>query len=303
MDEIAGKKYLQKLTFELRKKTVESIDKLLAQTNTNLSNLLATELFLPKRTFVETAAKEYLESYPSAEKRAEKVEAEQDLLSWEKSSGKPSVYTPIELANARLKQKIINRASELHSLELELLNAMHQAYISVAIKQELSAKMIEEGKVGKKFGLIELTSRLGPTLTFPDSSNYFHIAAVPYGKESRITLGEAKTKEFVSADVAKESCANLLRTFNVDYAVAETSAAPRSTVPKSKRLPEVYICSVKKNKIDSANNNANTEIDKTTNAEQIFFESHHTINTPFREEFNAVVQELLFYELAKLYRG
>ncbi len=284
-DELNNKTNLQKLITELRHKTTESVDKLITGTETNLKKFLATELFLSKRKFVESAADAYLESVSAGERIAEKTQAEQDLVLWQSRSGKAQNYTAIELATARLRQKMINKACESYSLELELLNAMHQAYISVAIRQELGAKMIEEGKLGKKFGLIELTSRLGPALTFVDSSNYFHIAAVPYGKESRIVLGEIKQKEFVSASVAKESCVNLLRTFKVDYGVAETSAAPRTEVAKSKRKPEIFICSVKNDKNGP-----------------VFFESHHTIDTPFREEFNAVSRELLFYELARLYR-
>lgn len=76
---------------------------------------------------------------------------------------------------------------------------------------------------------------------------------------------------------------------NVRYlsTLVESSAAPRSTVPKSGRKPEVYIAH-----IDALP----WEKEMTTVVD------HYVIDTPFREEFDARVRELMFLTLRGMYQ-
>ena len=73
------------------------------------------------------------------------------------------------------------------------------------------------------------------------------------------------------------------RRFGVRNVLAETSAAPRKDVPRSRRVPEIYICSL----------NGGDVLGRTS--------EHHEINTYFREEFDSVVRELMFDRLRKMY--
>ncbi len=208
-------------------------------------------------------------------------EAVRDIEIWEKRSGMKPTYTANELAQARRERNAANDYQNDQFFELQLLDGEHLACISNVVYRNLSHFIMEKNEFDKKLGVVELSARLMPALTFPGSSKYFEVGIIPYGKDSRKAIGEKPLNSFVSSKVAKESATNLARTFGVHYALAETSSAPREDVPKSGKKPEVYICGVVGN--------------------EVLFEQHHLIDTPFRAEFNSNVRELMYLALTKMY--
>jgi hypothetical protein len=210
------------------------------------------------------------------------VQSSKDLQKWEQSSGKKQAYTPQELTYARLARESANTYQRENVMALCLTDAEHQAKIFHEILNTgLADKMMNEGSIGRKFGIVELSARLMPVLTFTGSSSYFEVGVVPYGKKSREAIGENIGNSFVSENAASESAKNLSRTFNVYYSLAETSAAPRDDVPKSGKNPEIFLCGIV----------GGTEIIK----------ENHMIITPFRSEFNAVARELMYQSLKRIY--
>lgn len=151
----------------------------------------------------------------------------------------------------------------------------------------LSEKLRKQHEVGKKLAVVETSARLSPCLTFVGSSNYLESMMVPYGKKARRALGEKQVQSLVSSEAVEESVRNAQRLFGVDYVLAETSAAPRDEVPKSKRKPEVYLCALM---------GGNTKI-------MTLDTTHQVIDTPFREEFNCRVRESMYFALKKMYGG
>lgn len=223
-------------------------------------------------------------SLQSPDQWAEEVStAERDVRSWEKASQRKPAYTAEELARARFSRKSANDYEKQKELEFSLCNALHDALIRKAVPESgLAARMIHFGKEGKKFGLLEISSRLTPALTFPDASNYFELSIIPYGRKAREVLGEQHTGEaFVSASVARESARNLRERFDLAYVLAETSAAPRRDVPKSGKKPELYLCAI--------------------SPEGNLTEGSYVIETLFRDHFDARVRELMYGALSRLY--
>lgn len=145
--------------------------------------------------------------------------------------------------------------------------------------------MIYEGKQGRTFSILEICSRLAPTLTFPGASNYLDIGTVPYNREARVVLGEQPLPHYVSVEAARGSAENMQKRFGSHYVLAETSAAPRTfhreDVAKSRRNPEVHVYSLK-----------GTE----SRPLKVEFPGVH-----LRCEFDARVREVLFQQLQRLY--
>ncbi|MFC1698021.1 CinA family protein, partial [Nanoarchaeota archaeon] len=207
--------------------------------------------------------------------------AKEDLKQWAEKSGREQNYTAEDLTDARIFKEEANKYQTENLSGLSFLNAMHQAIINYnMIETGLNEILIEEGKEGRKFGIVELSSRLTPVLTFPSSSNYFEVSIIPYGKKSREVIGEKPNKKFLSEEVAEESAENLIRNFGVHYALAETSAAPREDVPKSARKPEIYLTSIYGDKKET---------------------DHYIIDTPFRHEFDSQVREIMYRHLGIMY--
>ena len=208
------------------------------------------------------------------------IEAEKEIATWIEN-GYVSKYTPSELATEKIRKEVIEQYLKEHSTELTLLNNIHQTVISNhIIKSGLANTMIENGRKGINFGIIELSSRLSPILTFPDASKYFTTTIIPYSKESRMILGETPMKKTVSQEAAIESAKNLAKKFNIKYVLAETSSAPRRDIVKSKRKPEIYICSLKNDIIGT---------------------KHYDIDVPTRQEFDSCVREIMYRELIEMY--
>jgi nicotinamide mononucleotide (NMN) deamidase PncC len=207
--------------------------------------------------------------------------ADNDLRSWQEITGREQNYDPESLARAIFARNAANEYQEANRFDLILGDSIHQAELSEHILSSgLANRLIAEGKKSNKLGIVELSARLLPILTFPGSSSYLELGVVPYGKNSRAVLGEAPAKNFVTAGVAAESARNLFGTFGVHYALAETSAAPRLTVPKSAKKPEIYLCGV----IDG----------------KVAVQENHTIETPFRSEFNAKARQFMYDALWKM---
>ncbi len=208
--------------------------------------------------------------------------AEQDVRSWEDASQRKQAYTAGELARARFSRKSANDYEKHKGLEFSLCNALHDALIRKAVPESgLAERMIQSGKEGKKFGLLEISSRLTPALTFPDASHYFELSVIPYGRKAREVLGEQTGKALVSASVARESARNLRERFDLAYVLAETSAAPRRDVPKSGKKPELHLCAI--------------------SPEGNLTEGSYVIETLFRDHFDARVRELMYGALSRLY--
>jgi nicotinamide mononucleotide (NMN) deamidase PncC len=208
--------------------------------------------------------------------------AQEILNTWEKETNKKQNYTTEELAYEILSKQITYDYSKENVTKLLLKDVLHQKEIYEKIlSTNLSKKLIEEGKIGNKFGLIELSARLSPCLNFPDSSSYFEVAIIPYGKHSREVIGEKPTTKFVCDEVAYESAKNLTKNFNVNYALAETSSAPKIGVAKSGKKPEVFICGI-------ANNHT-------------IIKKHYIIETHLRGYFNSIVREKMYEALTKMY--
>lgn len=249
---------------------------------------LAIETFRPYREQLAAnieIKKQTLRTSGAWETELEK--AARDLESWRQKSGREQVYTAESLALARLHQEEANMFygdnSHFTRRELPMRDVIHQGCVGVDLSESgFRNLLIAEGKENRKFGIVELSARLLPVLTFTGSSDYFEVGIVPYGRKSREILGEKLegVKSFVTAAVAEESARNLQHTFGVHYALAETSAAPRNDVPKSGKKPEIYICGL---------------------AGYKKYSEHHVIETPFREEFNAVARELMYGMLKSMY--
>ncbi len=245
---------------------------------------LAAELFRTHRERLNTDIDAKIKDlHVSGLWKIELERAEATLEEWQRQSGRKQIYTIESLAFARLAQEETNTYSNIFSFLLKQIDAYHETVLYEDLKGNgLRESLISEGRKDKKLGVVELTSRLQSLLTFAGSSDYFEFAAVPYGKKSREVLGENTEgiKSFVAEAVAEESARNLQRRFGVHYALAETSAAPRNDVPKSGKKPEVYICGLAGNKM---------------------YSEYHVIDTPFRDEFNAHVRELMYGMLKKMY--
>ena len=246
---------------------------------------LATWLFLPHRlnlTADVEAKRQDLQVSGGWDLELQK--ATRDLEAWKQQSGREQSYTAESLAEARLIREMANVYEDIHSFPLNRGDTDHLALIREDMKQSRFRKILmAEGKGFKKLGLVELSARLLPALTFPGSSAYFEAGVLPYGMLSREAIGEdpkVSVKSFISAAVAEESAANLQRQFKVHYALAETSAAPRNDIPKSGKKPEIYICGLV----------GDTKLTQ-----------HQVIDTPFREEFNATARELMYIMLKKMY--
>jgi nicotinamide mononucleotide (NMN) deamidase PncC len=215
-----------------------------------------------------------------ADWNAKVEEARAELQRWAEESQRPQNYTPESLARAKIEKGVASDFAKEHAGELALTNALHGSIVNSAIKANLAEKMKIAGKEGNKLALLELSARLSPGMTFPGSSAYFEIAAIPYGVGSRQVLGEAEQKRLVSEESAIESVRNIAERFDVKYALAETSMAPADRIMKSARKPEVYIASYRNREIGV---------------------EHHVIDTNFRDKFDATVRELMFHALKKMY--
>lgn len=208
--------------------------------------------------------------------------AQRDLEAWQAASGKAQNYTPLKLAEARVIKELVNAYEQEHRRYLLERNACHQAIIAAdIIEGGLAERMMQEGREGRKLSVLEISSRLAPALTFPGSSSYFEMAALPYGTHARIVLGERKLPHYVSPDAAEGSARNMQERFGTHYVLAETSAAPRGDVPKSKRAPELSVCSF-----------VGSEIQQLT----VPFP-----DSQLRAEFDARVREVLYQQLQKMY--
>jgi nicotinamide mononucleotide (NMN) deamidase PncC len=204
-----------------------------------------------------------------------------EILNIWASSGRKQNYTPDDLASKFVARKIANKYQDENREQLMIADALHQAVIAYSILESgLSELMIEQGNQGRKLGVLEVTARLSPILSFSGSSKCFEIGVIPYGKESHTALGEKPTESFVSEQAVIESALNLKTRFNLNYVLAETSIAPRTDVPKSRRSPEIHIARLVDNKMVT---------------------THDFIETPFRQDFNANVRELMFIALRDMY--
>jgi len=237
---------------------------------------------------IQTALDERLRS-TLRERRADEstwtatvTEAQRDLQEWETVSGRKQNYTFEELAEARIAKEIINTYEKENRRYLLERNALHQAAIATEIIEEgLAERMMREGKEGRKLSILEISSRLAPVLTFPGSSNYFEMAALPYGTHARKVLGEADLPHYVSARAAEGSARNMQEKFGTHYILAETSAAPRGDVPKSRRSAELSVCSL-----------VGSEMQQLT----VQFPDVH-----LRAEFDARVREVMYQQLKHMY--
>ncbi len=250
------------------------------------------------RFFAETRAKEYFSAENTAlqesvreaitRKKAEGIwtnliaAAELDLRGWESSSGRKQNYTPEELAEARVVKEAVKSYEERWRYDLGRKNAEHLAAVGYEIVASgLAERMMQEGREGRKLSVLEISSRLAPVLTFSGSSAYFEMAALPYGTTARAVLGESKLPHYVSPAAAQGSARNMQEKFGTHYVLAETSAAPRGDVPKSKRAPEVSVCTLVGSEIEQRN-----------------------VQFPevlLRAEFDACVREVLYQQLQKMY--
>ena len=210
--------------------------------------------------------------------------ARTDLSIWG-ASGRTQNYTPEELAEARLKKEAVTDYEREKRNSLYHQNAGHQAAIAVELmNSSLPERMMDEGKAGRKLSILEISSRLAPVLTFPGSSAYFEVGIVPYGTHAREVLGEDALEQYVSTAGAEGSAAALQQRFGSHYVLAESSAAPRLDVPKSRRNPELYICSLAGN----------------TNSQKMI------VNLDFpgvelRAEFDSRVREVMYGRLCAMY--
>ncbi len=212
----------------------------------------------------------------------QKVQEAESILDEWSQSGRKQNYTSEELADALFSRKLANLYEEANRFELNIADASHQAEVSEYIlSSHLNEKLINEGKEGRKLGLLELSARLMPVLTFPGSSSYFEVGVVPYSKESREILGENVQRSFVNQRVALGSATNMAKKFKSHYSLAETSAAPRPDVPKSGRKPELYICGIV--------------------GDEVKLNESYEVDTPFRSEFNAIVRKHMYGALKRIY--
>jgi nicotinamide mononucleotide (NMN) deamidase PncC len=216
-------------------------------------------------------------------------QAQDEIASWNLKPGQKLAYEPADWMLANIARRCANEYQQRHQRELTFLNYFHQNVISEAMRiSGLDESLIKAGKEGYRLAVVETSSRLAPVLTFPGASSYLCVTIVPYAREARTVLGESHEgrKHFISEEAVRESAENAHNRFGAKMVLAETSAAPRFDVPKSGRKPEVYIASV------SSFPGANRCMDVT----------HHIIDTPFREEFDAQVRELMFLTLRGMYK-
>ena len=91
--------------------------------------------------------------------------AQKDLEKWS-AGGKIQAYVPRSLALARVSREVANNYEKENALELMNLNAIHQTILAHSFSQNefLLNKLIQEGKDGRKLGLVEMADRLGPVL-------------------------------------------------------------------------------------------------------------------------------------------
>lgn len=233
---------------------------------------------LPLESFT-SSKKSDLEKSGQWEARIE--DAKKTLQRWARPGVEPA-YTPETLAQRTLEREAANQYQSANLGALYNSECQHLAQIMLLVQSSgLAAKMIEEGKEGKKLGIVEVCARLSPALTFDDASNFFEGGLIPYGRDFRTAIGENVGANFVSMQTAMESATNLIRKFGVHYALAETSAAPRRDVPKSGKKPSVCICSAR-------------QMGPIVHEE-------HTIDVLLRSEFNCVVRELMFNALKSMY--
>lgn len=252
-------------------------------------NTIADKIFyastdeLKKRIINEEdyARKKNIDCYDDKESMHQRIKAaKSDIEKWT-ADGKMSKYTAQRLAEARLKRETANKYQAENNAELNILNKIHEAIIGNAILESgLASIMIEEGIQGRKFGIQEIASRITPSLTFPDSSKYFSISLLPYGKEARMALGETEKDSVVTEISVQESARNIQKRFNVHYVLVESSSAPRNDVPKSAKKPEIYICRL---------NGTESSI------------IHSEIDVMLRPEFDAKVREMMFLSLLDIY--
>jgi len=251
-------------------------------------NTIANELFNSMKWEAKVLGDSCLKSLElnPAEYQQKLEGARQEMASWNLKLGQTLAYTPEEWMKAKITREAANQyiASEQH--RLIYANALHQAIVAEAIRMGgLAEILIEEGKKGNLLTVIETSSRLAPVLTFPGASSYLCAMVVPYAREARTVLGEDHEgrKHFISEEAVRESADNAYNLFGAKMVLAESSAAPRSDVPKSGRKPEVYIARMLPN-------------EPSSNV------THHVIDTPFREEFDARVRELMFFALKEMYK-
>ncbi len=208
--------------------------------------------------------------------------AQRDLDMWQRESARSQKYTACELAEARVAKDAITAYETQNRRYLLRQNAAHQATIAAdIIELGLAERMMAEGKEGRKLSVLEISSRLAPVLTFPGSSRYFEMAALPYGINARKVLGEAALPHYVSSTAAEASARNMQEKFETYYVLAETSAAPRGDVAKSRRPAELYVCSLVGSDMQ-----------------------HLTVSFPevhLRAEFDARVREVMYQQLKKMY--
>ncbi len=283
--------------------TIENYGNLLAR---NEIDSVASTLFSGVNTKMSQRTKDALSFLTSNGKWNEKLDsAAKTLDEWKRTSGgREPAYTPEELALAQLKREIANHYHQEGAAATLLgLNALHQASIAYAMQESgLADSLIKAGGEGYYLSLVETSSRLAPVLTFPGASSYLCATVVPYAREARAVLGEKHKgrAHFISEDAVRESACSNYRVFKKALnkndplenkrelrVLVESSAAPRSTVPKSGRKPEVYIAH-----IDALP----WEKEMTTVVD------HYVIDTPFREEFDARVRELMFLTLRGMYQ-
>lgn len=264
--------------------TLEKLEELLPLLG-NYNIDLATKLFRPYRERLALDIEQRQQDLQrSGTWDAEIEKASRDLYLWQQKSGKEQAYTAQSLAEARLVRNLANTYEDVYSFDLGRANTDHQASVREDMKRtKFRERLISEGDGNKKLGLVELSARLLPALDFSNSSIYFEGGFIPYGRNFRVVVGESVPKSnqpFVSATVAQESAANLQERFGVHYVLAETSAAPRRDVPKSGKKPEIYICGL---------------------AGEKQYAEPYVIDTPFRDEFNAVARELMYGMLKTMY--
>lgn len=219
-----------------------------------------------------------LEKHVDYTQRVEK--AAETLAHWEIESKRPQNYTPEELADILLHKEHTTQLLASYQSKLTMMNTMHQGACALYLVQSgLANRLVHEGKNNRTLSLVEISSRLAPILTFPGASAYLDAMIIPYAQKTRAILHEPQLKSYVSEEAAVNSARTHQKNFGSYYVLAETSAAPRKDVPKSKRKPEVYICGIAGEQMQTW---------------------HYIIETPFRDHFDAKVREYMLNSLDRL---
>ena len=246
---------------------------------------IARMYFSAMRTLLDGKIRKELTERQKKKKdwRTTVAQAERDLEIWQTESGRAQNYTPHELAEARVAKGVVSLYEAQSRRSLFAQNAAHQAHIAAdVIAFGLAERMIAKGREGEKLSVLEISSRLAPVLTFPGSSAYFEMAALPYGTHAREVLGEEKLPHYVSQAAAQASARNMHAKFGTHYVLAETSAAPRSDVSRSRRPSELYVCSL-----------VGSEMQETC----VQFPE-----VQLRAEFDARVREVIYQHLIRMYQ-